>query len=263
MTPVQRHIAVFRWIALLSVVPVTCIAAYLLRDEFSLQRLAEHDAFIRGLCERYPVVMLLLAFAVYVLATGASVPGAAGLTLACGWLFGFWAAVILVSVASTTGATLAFLVSRIVLRDAVRARFADRLGEIESALLRDGAFYLFLLRLIPIIPFFVINIVMGLTPIRLRTFWWVSQAGMLPATVLYVSAGASVPSLRVLFEDGVTGILTLKVVAAFTALGLLPLIARQLLAGRRMLQSAAPSAQGSRREANKSAEPQLEGRSSC
>ena len=237
----RRHIAVFRWLALLGLVPATCIALYLLRDEFSLQRLADHDAAVRDMNRNHPIWMLLLAFVVYVLATGVSVPGAAGLTLACGWLFGFWPALVLVSFASTAGASLAFLISRLVLRDAVRARFADRLGEIETALRRDGPFYLFLLRLIPIIPFFVINIVMGLTPIRLRTFWWVSQLGMLPATVLFVAAGALVPSLQDLVDKGITGFLTLKELTAitslFTALGLLPLVARKLLTGRRGLQS--------------------------
>ncbi len=212
--------------------PIGCLALYFLWDELSLRRLADHDAWVRQLYNDHRILITAAAFVGYVIATGASVPGAAGLTLACGWLFGFWRALLLVSFASTAGASLSFMASRLLLRNAVRDRFADRLKEVESALDRDGAFYLFLLRLVPAIPFFVINIVMGLTPIRLRTFWWVSQVGMLPGTVLYVAAGASVPTLRTLADQGITGILTLKVLAAFTALGLLPLIARRMIVRR-------------------------------
>ena len=233
----RRHIAVFRWLVLLSAVPIGCVALYFLRDELSLQRLADHDAWVRQLYTDHPILITAAAFVAYVAATGASVPGAAGLTLACGWLFGFGRALILVSFASTTGASLAFLASRVLLRNAVRERFADKLKEVESALQRDGAFYLFLLRLVPAIPFFVINIVMGLTPIRLRTFWWVSQLGMLPGTILYVTIGASVPTLRTLADQGITGVLTAdvltRVTASFTALGLLPLIARRMIVRRR------------------------------
>jgi len=233
----RRKAAVFRWLALLSAVPLGCIAFYLLREEFSLQRLAEFDATVRQLCQHYPILMTTAAFVVYVAATGASVPGAAGMAVACGWLFGFRTALILVSVASTSGASLAFLTSRVLLRRAVRERFDKPLKDIESVLERDGAFYLFLLRLIPIIPFFVINIVMGLTPIRLRTFWWVSQLGMLPATILFVTAGATVPTLDSLVNQGITGILTLKVMAVFTALGLLPLMARWMFVQRRAMNN--------------------------
>ncbi|MBL8813627.1 MAG: TVP38/TMEM64 family protein, partial [Planctomycetaceae bacterium] len=110
-----------------------------------------------------------------------------------------------------------------------------------SALERDGAFYLFLLRLVPVIPFFVINIVMGLTPIRLRTFWWVSQLGMLPGTFLFVAAGASVPTLQNIADQGISGILSLKVIAAFSALGLMPLVARRIFLGRRAWQTSTAS----------------------
>jgi uncharacterized membrane protein YdjX (TVP38/TMEM64 family) len=233
----RQKAAVFRWLALLSVVPAGCIALYLLRDEFSLERLAAYDAVVRQLNQDYPILMMTAAFLVYVAATGASVPGAAAMAVACGWLFGFRTALILVSLASTSGASLAFLTSRVLLRRAVRERFEQPLKDIESVLQRDGAFYLFLLRLIPIIPFFVINIVMGLTPIRLRTFWWVSQLGMLPATILFVAAGATVPTLDSLVNQGITGILTLKVMAFFTALGLLPLMARWMFVQRRAMKS--------------------------
>lgn len=238
-----RHIAVFRWLALLSLIPAGCIVLYFLRDELRLQRLAEHDAFLRSLVFDHPVLAFAGSYVAYSLATGASIPAAAGMTVAAGWMFGFWPALGLCSFASTTGACGAFLISRKLLREPVRVRFADRLAEVESALERDGAFYLFLLRLVPVIPFFVINIVMGLTPIRLRTFWWVSQLGMLPGTVLFVAAGASVPTLQDIANQGISGILSLKVIAAFSALGLMPLVARRIFLGRRAWQtSTAPQA---------------------
>ncbi|MFN9718551.1 MAG: TVP38/TMEM64 family protein [Planctomycetota bacterium] len=232
----NRKVAVFRWIALLSVVPVGCIALYLLRDEFSLQRLAQHDATVRQFCDDHLIMMGLAAFFGYVVATSLSVPAAALIAVALGWMFGFSLAMVIVSVGSTLGATCAFLTSRWLLRDAVRIRFREPLREIEAALERDGAFYLFLLRLIPIIPFCVINIVMGLTPIRLRTFWWVSQLGMLPGSVLFVAAGASVPTLRILFDQGITGILTLKVLTVFSILGMMPLLARSMYVARRAVR---------------------------
>ncbi len=235
MTP-TRKVAVFRWLALLSVVPVGCIALYLLRDEFSLQRLAEHDATVRQFCDDHLVLMVLAAFVGYVAATSLSVPAAALMAMALGWMFGFPIAIVIVSIGSTLGAMSAFLTSRWLLREAVRTRFREPLREIETALERDGAFYLFLLRLIPVIPFCVINIVMGLTPIRFRTFWWVSQLGMLPGSVLFVAAGASVPTLRVLFDHGVTGILTLKVLTVFSILGLMPLLARWMYVARRAIR---------------------------
>jgi uncharacterized membrane protein YdjX (TVP38/TMEM64 family) len=111
------------------------------------------------------------------------------MTLAGGALFGFWPALVVVSFASTIGATLAFWVSRFLLRDSVQARFGDRLRAVNAGIEKEGAFYLFSLRLVPIFPFFVINLVMGLTPMRTVTFCWVSQVGMLPGTAVYVNAG--------------------------------------------------------------------------
>jgi len=212
----------------MGLIPIGCLVLYQLRDELSFQRLAEHDAAIRGWCRLHPVISYSIVFVGYTAATGASIPAAAGMTVATGWIFGFWPAFLLTSFASTAGASAAFLVSRRLLRERVRVRFADRLKEIEAALEREGAWYLFLLRLVPLLPFFVINIVMGLTPIRFRTFWWVSQLGMLPGTALYVAAGASMPTLRVLAEQGVSGIINFQVLGWFTLLGLMPIIARRL-----------------------------------
>ena len=148
------------------------------------------------------------------------------MSLVCGWFFGFWRGVVIVSFASTAGATMAFLLSRYLFRDTIQNRFGDRLERFNRALESEGAFYLFTLRMIPAVPFFVINVVMGLTPIRLWTFWWVSQLGMLAATCVYVYAGAQVPSLPDLAEQGVAGILTPRLAAALVLLGVFPLAVR-------------------------------------
>ena len=224
----SRRITVFRWVALIGLIPIGCIVLYQLRDHLSFQRLADHDAAIRDWCHLHRMISYSIAFVGYTVATGASIPAAAGMTVAAGWIFGFWPAFLLTSFASTAGASAAFLVSRRLLRERVRVRFSDRLKEIEAALEREGAWYLFLLRLVPLLPFFVINIVMGLTPIRFRTFWWVSQLGMLPGTALFVAAGASMPTLKVLAEQGVTGIVNVRVLGWFTLLGLMPIVARRL-----------------------------------
>jgi uncharacterized membrane protein YdjX (TVP38/TMEM64 family) len=200
---------------------------FTLGDALSLAELARHEAAWRAWQADHPVQAYAVAFVVYVAVTALSLPGATVLTLAYGWLFGFLPAVILVSFASTTGATLAMLLSRYLLRDLVRRRFGARLEAVDAALAREGAYYLFTLRLIPAVPFFVLNVVMGLTPIAASTFAWVSQLGMLPGTCVYVYAGASVPTLAHLAERGVAGILTGRVATALVLLGLFPLVVRR------------------------------------
>jgi len=136
--------------------------------------------------------------------------------------------VVLVSFASTAGATLAFWLSRYLLRDAVRHRFGSRLTHINESLERDGAFYLFTVRLVPVIPFFVLNALMGLTPIRTRTFWWVSQLGILPVNLIWVSVGASTPSLHLLEKHGLSSFPTTPVAIALTLLGLVLLAIKKV-----------------------------------
>lgn len=211
-------------IAVLATVVVTIVVLTVqFRDQLTLAALSSRETEMREAIEAHPVAAFALAMAVYVAVTGLSLPGASVLTLVCGWLFGFWRGLLLVSFASTAGATVAFLLSRYLFRQALQSRFGDRLTRFNAALETEGAFYLFTLRLIPAVPFFVINVVMGLTPLKTRTFWWVSQLGMLPGTVVYVLAGASVPSLRVLAEQGPGGLLSPQLFAAFVALGLFPL----------------------------------------
>ncbi|MEX2188118.1 MAG: TVP38/TMEM64 family protein [Pirellulales bacterium] len=196
------------------------------RSELTLDNLVTHETALREFVDRRLVLALVAAFALYVGVTAASLPIATILTLALSWLFGFGRGVALVSFASTTGATVAFLMSRFLLGNWVQSRYADRLARFNEMLDREGAFYLFALRLAPYVPFVVINLVMGLTRIRVRTFWWVSQLGMLPATAVYVSVGANLSGPREIQERGVTGILTWQLAAALVALGLLPLVGR-------------------------------------
>ncbi|AMV70518.1 bifunctional TVP38/TMEM64 family protein/FAD-dependent oxidoreductase [Desulfuromonas carbonis] len=195
---------------------------------FDLQRfltLAELKARQEAFQNYYAVHRLLTLgfyFFIYVAVTALSLPGAAVMTLAGGALFGFWPALVVVSFASTIGATLAFLVSRFLLRDWVQARFGERLQAVNAGIEREGAFYLFSLRLVPLFPFFVINLLLGLTPMRTRTFYWVSQLGMLAGTAVYVNAGTQLGRI-----DSLSGILSPGLLLSFVLLGLFPLLAKK------------------------------------
>ncbi|MBL4584528.1 MAG: FAD-dependent oxidoreductase [Pseudomonadales bacterium] len=171
-----------------------------------------------------PVLAAAIYFGVYVIITALSLPGAAIMTLVGGALFGLGWGLLLVSFASSIGALLAFLVSRYVLRDWVQSKFGERLIAINEGVKKDGAFYLFTLRLVPVFPFFVINLVMGLTPMRAATFYWVSQVGMLVGTVVYVNAGTQLAQLTSL-----SGILSPELLLSFVLLGLFPLIANKII----------------------------------
>jgi pyruvate/2-oxoglutarate dehydrogenase complex dihydrolipoamide dehydrogenase (E3) component/uncharacterized membrane protein YdjX (TVP38/TMEM64 family) len=191
----------------------------------TLESVKARQAELAALVETRPFATAAGFFVAYVLATALSLPGAATvLTLLAGALFGLLGGVVLVSFASSIGATLAFLASRFVLRDAVRARFGDKLGAIDEGVRRDGAFYLFTLRLIPIFPFFLVNLVMGLTPIATRTFYWVSQVGMLAGTLVYVNAGTELAKI-----DSLKGLLSPGLIGSFVLLGLFPLIAKKIV----------------------------------
>src|SRR5436190_14927783 len=158
-------------------------------------------------------------FAIYVLVTGLSLPGAAMLTLVAGALFGLVWGVVIVSFASTIGATLAFLASRYLLRDWVQGKFGEKLRTINEGVDKEGAFYLFALRLVPAFPFFLINLVMGLTKMPTRTYFWVSQVGMLAGTIAYVYAGTQLGQFKI--SGGL--------IAAFVILGVFPLVAKRVL----------------------------------
>jgi pyruvate/2-oxoglutarate dehydrogenase complex dihydrolipoamide dehydrogenase (E3) component/uncharacterized membrane protein YdjX (TVP38/TMEM64 family) len=171
-----------------------------------------------------PLLVAGAFFAAYVAVTGLSLPGAALMTLVAGAVFGLLWGTVIVSFASSLGATLAFLASRFLLRDAIQGRFGDKLRAINAGVKKEGAFYLFTLRLVPAFPFFVINLVMGLTPMKTRTFYWVSQVGMLAGTLVYVNAGTQLVRL-----ESVKGIVSPGLIASFAALGLFPLLAKKIV----------------------------------
>ena len=172
-------------------------------------------------------------FVLYVLVTALSLPGAAVMTLAGGAIFGLGWGLLLVSFASSVGATLAMLVARVLLRDWVQRRFGGQLAAVNRGFEADGAFYLFSLRMVPVFPFFVINLVMGLTPVSAWQFYWVSQVGMLAGTVVYVFAGTQLASV-----ESIGDVLSPGLIAALSLLGLFPLITRKLMQALRRWRGA-------------------------
>jgi uncharacterized membrane protein YdjX (TVP38/TMEM64 family) len=162
--------------------------------------------------------------AIYILVTALSLPGAVPMTLIGGALFGFWAGTVVISFASTLGATCACAVSRYLLREWVQKKLGDRLQIINEGIEKEGKFYLFTLRLVPLFPFFVINLVLGLTRMPLRTFYWVSQIGMLPGTLVYVNAGKEIAKI-----DTLSGILSPELILSFALLGIFPLVTKKIL----------------------------------
>lgn len=219
-----------RRVGLLVLIAIVALGGYwLLGDRLSFGYLATQEIALREYRPSYPFWAAMVAIAVYIAVAGFSLPGAAALSLACGWYFGFWPGLLVVSFGSTGGATLAFLMTRYLLRDWVQRGFSTRLEAVNAAFDREGAFYLFTLRLIPAVPFFVVNAVMGLTKIRAITFWWVSQLGMLPGTAAYVYAGSTVPSLKQLADEGVGKVISWQLLLAFAILGILPLVLKRVI----------------------------------
>ena len=191
----------------------------------SFDQLKASQASFAQLHAEQPFTVAAVYFLIYVLATALSIPGAVVITLAGGAIFGLWQGLLIVSFASTLGATLAFLVSRFLLRDWVEARFGQRLADINAGVNREGGFYLFTLRLIPVVPFFLLNLLMGLTRMKVWTYYWVSQIGMLAGTAVYVNAGTQLAQL-----DSLQGILSPALLGSFVLLGIFPLIARRIVA---------------------------------
>ncbi|MDP3334292.1 MAG: FAD-dependent oxidoreductase [Methylococcaceae bacterium] len=198
--------------------------AFDLQHYLTLESLKSQQTAIADYRQAHPFLAITLYAALYVAVTGLSLPGAAILTLAGGAVFGVLWGTLIVSFASSIGATLAFLAARFLLRDWVKSRFSARLQSIDEGVSRDGAFYLFTLRLVPVFPFFMINLAMGLTPIKTRTFYWVSQIGMLAGTVVYVNAGTQLAKI-----DSLSGILSPALLGSFALLGVFPLGAKKML----------------------------------
>jgi pyruvate/2-oxoglutarate dehydrogenase complex dihydrolipoamide dehydrogenase (E3) component/uncharacterized membrane protein YdjX (TVP38/TMEM64 family) len=213
-------------VLVLSGVAVAIAALFVLGvDEvLTLDAIKAQRADFQELRAASPATVGAAFFAVYTLVTAVSLPGAALMTLAAGALFGVFEGTLIVSFASSIGATLAFLTSRYLFKDRVQARFGTRLKAINDGVTKDGAFYLFTLRLVPVVPFFLINLLMGLTPIRARTFYWVSQVGMLPGTIVYVNAGTRLAEIESLRDVSSPALL-----ASLIALGLFPWFVRGLV----------------------------------
>ncbi|MEE9322595.1 MAG: FAD-dependent oxidoreductase [Granulosicoccus sp.] len=206
---------------------VLAIAGFFLFDLsrfFSLEFLKGQQAALDGLYASKPLTVIAGYFVVYILVTALSLPGAAILTLAGGAIFGLLSGTMIVSFASSIGATLAFLVSRFLLRDSIEQRFASKLATLNENFDRDGAFYLFTIRLVPVLPFFLVNLAMGLTRIKTTTFYIVSQIGMLAGTLVFVNAGTQLAKI-----DSLSGILSPTLILSFSLLGVFPLIAKKII----------------------------------
>ncbi len=211
-------------IAVAALLSVWAIYHYVLGDPLTLANLKAQQAGFDALYAKWPLLVLGGFFLIYIAVTAFSLPGAAIMTLAAGALFGVLTGTILVSFASSIGATLAFLGARYLFRDLVIRRFGTQLAPLNAGIEKDGAFYLLTLRLVPVFPFFLINLLMGLTRIPTRTYYWVSQIGMLLGTIVYVNAGRQLATIEKL-SDIVSPVL----LASFAALGAMPWVARWLV----------------------------------
>ena len=217
----------FKKIALLAVIGAAIFGFFHfgLNSYLTLEGMKSSLDTFQSQIEANPFVSLGVFFAIYVAVTALSLPGAAILTLAAGALFGLVQGLIIVSFASSIGATLAFLVSRFILRDTIRNKFKEKLKKIDEGVEKQGAFYLFTLRLVPVFPFFLINLLMGLTALRTWTFYWVSQVGMLAGTAVYVNAGTQLAQI-----DSLSGIVSPSLIISFVLLGIFPWIAKGIVA---------------------------------
>ena len=214
-----------KWLVL-GLVAVLVVAWYFdLGQWLTLDAAKDQQAELRAALKSSPIVGTFIFLGLYIVVTALSIPGAAILTLLAGALFGLVWGTIVVSFASTIGATSAFLIARYLLRDTVNKRFGHRLSALNQGIAREGGFYLFTLRLVPIFPFFMINLLMGLTTIKTWTFYWVSQVGMLAGTIVYVHAGTQLSAI-----NNLNDLLEPNVLFAFVLLGIFPLIAKKILA---------------------------------
>jgi uncharacterized membrane protein YdjX (TVP38/TMEM64 family) len=222
-----------RWL-LLGVVVIAVLAFFVFggHQALSWETLQQRQDELRSYRDEQPITTLLLFVLVYLVVASLALPGVAVLSLLAGFLFGRWWGTLLVSLASTTGAMTAFLLSRYVLRDMVRRRLGSWLDRIDRGVESEGAFYLAALRLVPAIPFFAVNAGLGLTRMPLFTFWWVSQLAMLPATFLFVNAGAEWEQVR---SPG--DVLSATMLVSLALVGVTPLLLKWALRGRREKRS--------------------------
>ena len=203
-------------IVLFFVLPVN---EFLTLEYLQQQRRAIVDFYLA-----HPTLFIATYILIYIVLTGLSIPSATGLTLIGGAVFGFRTGIVVILIASTLGAICAFILARYVLRDYVQTKFSQQLQQINRGVEEEGAFYLFGLRVAPVVPYFVVNFVMALTPIRIWTYYWVTQLGMLPGTILYVNSGKELGNLQSL-----SGILSWSLILSLVALGLFPLVAKKFV----------------------------------
>ncbi|MCC6532940.1 MAG: FAD-dependent oxidoreductase [Burkholderiales bacterium] len=233
-------------IAVLATALFAGFIAFDLAELFTLESLRSRQAAIQSYYDSAPLLTALVYAAIYVVVTALSLPGAATVaTLAGGAVFGLFWGTVLVSFASSLGATLAFLLARFVLREAVQRRFGERLRAVNEGIERDGAFYLFALRLVPAIPFFAINLLVALTALRTWTFYWVSQLGMLAGTIVYVNAGTQLARI-----ETPSGVLSPALIASFALLAAFPFIARRALDALRSRRALSAYAKPARFDCN-------------
>lgn len=211
-------------ILITAVILISLFFAFDLQNVLTLDGIKSRMSNFIAWKEQSPLLVAIGFFVIYILITALSLPGAAILTLAAGGLFGLASGLVIASFASSIGATLAFLVSRYLLRDSIEKKFTSRLKSINQGIERDGAFYLFTLRLVPVFPFFLINLLMGLTKIKTLTFYLVSQIGMLAGTAVYVNAGTQLSQI-----DSLQGILSFELILSFALLGIFPFIAKSII----------------------------------
>jgi pyruvate/2-oxoglutarate dehydrogenase complex dihydrolipoamide dehydrogenase (E3) component/uncharacterized membrane protein YdjX (TVP38/TMEM64 family) len=212
------------WFVVLLLAGVGLFLAFDLGQYLNLATIKSHQAELEAWRAGQPILAGVLFFAAYVAASALSLPGAAVMTLAAGAIFGLGWGMLIVSFASSIGATLAFLASRWLLGEWVQSRFGERLAALNAGVAKEGGFYLFTLRLVPVLPFFAINLAMGLTPIRPLTFYWVSQLGMLAGTFVYVNAGTQLARI-----DSLSGIVSPGLLGSLVLLGIFPLIAKKII----------------------------------
>jgi len=218
--PEKKKIALVGFILLL----IILFFVFDLNQYMRLSFLKESRETFRILYEQHTALVLGGFFLLYVGVTALSLPGAAVMTLAAGALFGFWMGLVLVSFASTTGGTLACIVARYLFRDWAREKLGTWLHKINSGIEREGSFYLFTLRLIPVVPFFLINLGMALTNMRMITFYWVSQVGMLPGTAVYINAGKQLGEI-----SSTSDIFSADLIISFVILGIFPLAVKKIV----------------------------------
>lgn len=196
-----------------------------LGDYLSLSYIKESQWKFQAIYAENRVEVIAIYMGIYIVMAALSLPGAAVMTLAGGALFGLVTGTVAVSFSSTIGATFACFISRFILRDWIQNKFGDRFRTVNEGLEKEGAFYLFSMRLIPVIPFWLVPLLMGLTKMPLRTFFWVSQIGMLPGTIVYVNAGKELAKI-----DSLSGILSPGLILAFVILGLFPIATKKIMA---------------------------------